>query len=497
MEKVNIQFHDNDTVTYQHNKILRFAPELSVDKNQMLTVPNIPLLTVTSFSPNLGSFWFNLLVTGLDWTYKDRAKPFVQITAQELVFGYNDPLVSLAHVFYPKGKRPNSQMGLLLARNGTLDEVSTVYTGLRSMERFGYIDKINGLDHLPHWKTSPCNDIRASEGSFFPPRDITKSDIVHLYDKDLCRIMPLKYRKQVYKDSIKADLYTPPSSTFENADTNPDNKCYCLNEACPPRGLQNISPCQYNAPVYLSFPHFYDAEPSLLEPFEGLNPTKEKHETYFMIQPTLGVPVEGFVRVQLNLKVDRAPNIGTNNINKFPSMVFPIMWVEEGIQELTPSIWRWLFLATAVGPVLCPLTQYSMIIGGLLTLMYIFIKAYKSFVFTRNSIEIVELGRETLRRGSHLIINSSHLLIPLRETSYHILSESGGSTPSPGCHMSDVFTKKFSVNHSNEDASFLSGGSSSPRADSPDTEDSMIDCKNSFAAFKSKTSILNFDEDSS
>lgn len=44
MEKVNIQFHDNYTVTFQHKKILQFVPELSVDKNLKLTTPNIPLL---------------------------------------------------------------------------------------------------------------------------------------------------------------------------------------------------------------------------------------------------------------------------------------------------------------------------------------------------------------------------------------------------------------------------------------------------------------------
>jgi hypothetical protein len=44
MEKINIKFHENGTVTFQHNKILRFVPELSVDKNSRVIVPNIPLL---------------------------------------------------------------------------------------------------------------------------------------------------------------------------------------------------------------------------------------------------------------------------------------------------------------------------------------------------------------------------------------------------------------------------------------------------------------------
>jgi hypothetical protein len=44
MEKINIKFHENGSVTFQHNKILQFVPELSVDRNCRVIVPNIPLL---------------------------------------------------------------------------------------------------------------------------------------------------------------------------------------------------------------------------------------------------------------------------------------------------------------------------------------------------------------------------------------------------------------------------------------------------------------------
>lgn len=40
-----------------------------------------------------------------------------------------------------------------------------------------------------------------------------------------------------------------------------------------------------DAPVYLSYPHFLEADPSLIAPFDGLKPDKEKHQTYFKIQP--------------------------------------------------------------------------------------------------------------------------------------------------------------------------------------------------------------------
>ncbi|KAI8115516.1 Scavenger receptor class B member 1 [Lucilia cuprina] len=54
MQKVNVKFHDNFTVSYQHKKILEFVPELSIDKNTQIITPNIPLLTSHQSSQNLG-----------------------------------------------------------------------------------------------------------------------------------------------------------------------------------------------------------------------------------------------------------------------------------------------------------------------------------------------------------------------------------------------------------------------------------------------------------
>lgn len=130
MEKVNIRFYENYTVSYQHKKILQFVPELSVDQNLRIVTPNIPLLvrlqwppvgakliqddlfcqTLSTQSKSLGylvSKTISLMLTAAKY------KPFVSLTADQLVFGYDDTLVSLAHKFYPRNKRPMSQMGLL------------------------------------------------------------------------------------------------------------------------------------------------------------------------------------------------------------------------------------------------------------------------------------------------------------------------------------------------------------------------------------------------
>lgn len=69
-----------------------------------------------------------------------------------------------------------------------------------------------------------------------------------------------------------------------------------------------------------------------------------------------------------------------------------------------------------------------MILIGFTILITVFVKAYKSFVIGQNSIEIVELGRETIRRGSTLIVHGSHRLMS-KDTVYQPLTQSIPSTP--------------------------------------------------------------------
>lgn len=49
------------------------------------------------------------------------------------------------------------------------------------------------------------------------------------------------------------------------------------------------------APVYLSYPHFLNGDPSLVDAVEGLKPDPEVHSTFFKIQPKLGVTLSAKV----------------------------------------------------------------------------------------------------------------------------------------------------------------------------------------------------------
>lgn len=67
----------------------------------------------------------------------------------------------------------------------------TVFTGSGDITRFGLVDNVNGINKLTHWKTDACNSIMGSDGSVFPPH-IDRNRTLNVYDKDLCRLLPLK-----------------------------------------------------------------------------------------------------------------------------------------------------------------------------------------------------------------------------------------------------------------------------------------------------------------
>lgn len=62
-----------------------------------------------------------------------------------------------------------------------------------------------------------------------------------------------------------------------------------------------------------------------------------------------------------------------------------------------------------------------MIVSGAFIIVFVFIRAYKNFVFaTDPTIEILEMGRRSLRRGSTLLITTPHRIMAHRD-SYHLL----------------------------------------------------------------------------
>jgi len=76
--------------------------------------------------------------------------------------------------------------------------------------------------------------------------------------------------------------------SFNNMDDDSDvvnvGNCYCNGE-CVPSGLLNVSSCRFGAPIFISLPHFYKADPSLLDQIEGLNPNDNDYNFSITLEP--------------------------------------------------------------------------------------------------------------------------------------------------------------------------------------------------------------------
>lgn len=54
---------------------------------------------------------------------------------------------------------------------------------------------------------------------------------------------------------------------------------------CLPEGLSDVTDCYYGFPIALSYPHFLDADPAILEQVTGSTPNRTLHESFFLVNP--------------------------------------------------------------------------------------------------------------------------------------------------------------------------------------------------------------------
>jgi scavenger receptor class B, member 1 len=75
-----------------------------------------------------------------------------------------------------------------------------------------------------------------------------------------------------------------------------------------------------------SFPHFLNRPGNFTKRLEGLQPNKEEHESYAIIEPTLGVPLNQRATSQSNVVTGDLSGF-KSDIAKFSHMVIPMFWL--------------------------------------------------------------------------------------------------------------------------------------------------------------------------
>lgn len=104
----------------------------------------------------------------------------------------------------------------------------------------------------------------------------------------------------------------------------------------------------------------------------------------------------------------------------------------QGVAELPPNIRRWIYLATVFAPNAVPVMSYGMIVSSAFMFIFVFVRSYKNFVFqTDPTIEILEMGRRSLRRGSSFLSQSQHRILAHRDSYILLKADNNNEGDSP------------------------------------------------------------------
>ncbi|XP_076065666.1 lysosome membrane protein 2-like [Oratosquilla oratoria] len=342
-QKVNISFHDNGTVSYETQRHYYFDPSTSVgSEDDIVHTLNIPLVSAVHsvrFSPRLMKLALSSMLEVL------KAEAFVSHTVGELMWGYEDELLRIAKQILPPEKSfPSDKFGFFYDKNGSTDGVFNVFTGKTDMSKYTKIDLFNQEHYLQFWKTKECNKIEGTDGTSYPP-GITRDSTVHMFNKNLCRSLPLVYWHDVEKFGVRGYRFSPPPDVFAYVKDNPENMCYCVDgPPCAGGGVFNISACMMDAPTLISWPHFYQADPSYLNAVVGLQPHPDEHSLYVDISPRTGSPIGAEARLQINVELTKVPEIKA--AKDLRSILFPVLWFEDGVTQFPDSIIEKLQMAS-------------------------------------------------------------------------------------------------------------------------------------------------------
>ncbi|XP_006865422.1 PREDICTED: scavenger receptor class B member 1 [Chrysochloris asiatica] len=319
--KTNITFNDNDTVSFLEYRSFQFQPDRSHgSESDYIVIPNI-LVLGAAMKMEDKPMTMKLVLTMTLSAFGQRA--FMNRTVGEIMWGYDDPLVNLINKWFPNMFPFKDKFGLFAELNNSNSGLFTVFTGVKDFDKIHLVDKWNGLSKLNFWHSDQCNMINGTSGQMWAPF-MTPESSLEFYSPEACRSMKLIFKEVGRFEGIPTYRFVAPTTLFANGTVYPPNEGFC---PCLESGIQNISTCRFGAPLFLSHPHFYNADPVLAEAVLGLQPNRQENALFLDIHPVTGLPMNCSVKLQLSLYTKAVQGIGqTGNIKP---VVLPLLWFEE------------------------------------------------------------------------------------------------------------------------------------------------------------------------
>ncbi|XP_037024619.1 protein croquemort-like [Bradysia coprophila] len=334
-KRTNVTWNENGTVTYNQIRTWQFVPDLSNGTlDDEITTLNMISASVAYAVRNDGpliKLGVNVILNTLGGSL------FVTEKVGEFLYdGYHDPLLDyLKSTNSTVFNIPFDRFGWFVDRNNSwsYDGTFNMNTGENDMTKMGMLNEWNYHSKTDFY-SGGCSAINGTTGELWPPKINSDGDLT-LFVSDICRSVSLAPTSEtIERHGVTASKWIGDYRVFDNGVNYPPNECFCTADEteCPDLapGLYNVSDCRFGAPVFISYPHFYLADPSYVEAIDGLNPSKEEHEFAMSLQADTGIPVEVNARMQLNVLLQ--PVTGLALYTNVPHIMVPMFWFTQRVE---------------------------------------------------------------------------------------------------------------------------------------------------------------------
>ncbi|XP_031845637.1 protein croquemort [Nomia melanderi] len=321
---------ENNTITYQRKRVWHF--DESSSKGSLSD-------QVTNINPIAASVAYTLRDKGP--IFRDIGDRVMRILGEHLVItksvnellfeGYKDEMLILVRAANLT-KIPMDKFAWFYGRNGTAsyDGTFNMDTGASNILDLGIVREWNFKDNVNYYD-GDCGKVKGTNGDLWPP--LPDNETVTFFISDICTSLSVKLsNKTTVHEGLQGVTYTNDENIFDNGTKLESRKCYYQRGKSIPSGAMNISSCKWDAPAFISLPHFYTADPSYTEGITGMNPSEKNHQLTLSLEPETGVPLKISANLQLNLLIEPDPYM---RLFKNISRTFvPMLWFT---QEATLS----------------------------------------------------------------------------------------------------------------------------------------------------------------
>jgi len=323
--RVNLEWLNN-SVIYQQNRTWVYQPALSNGSlDDEISNLNVIAATVAHAVKDK-----NIIVRrAVDFLMREKERSLiVKKTVREWIFdGYEDELLNLLQKLNISALNiPFDRFGWFFARNGSAsyDGNFTMFTGTDDIELLGIIDKWNGNQRTPFYNNY-CADVNGTSGELWPP--VAKYKSVSIFSPDICSTIEITQTNNTpYTNGLMGKEFAATEKLFDNGTKYPSMGCF-NGARIFPSGVRDVSKCKFGAPAFVSFPHFYLADPIYRTYIDGMNPNASKHQFVMSLEPTTGIPLDVKAQLQLNIYLERVT--GIQMFEKVRNLMVPMLWFRQ------------------------------------------------------------------------------------------------------------------------------------------------------------------------